>query len=200
MRHLIPVFAAFAALAAPAAFAAPAAPAPAPASAAATYTFGAGSVVTYDLVHKMHAVKGTTNALEGKAAVADGKLVTPLTFKVPLRTFVSGNANRDANAYQALSVLRHPLATLDVQRFAETGRTKAGVATKITGTAHGTLTVRGVAKPAAIPLEAVVAPDALTVDARFPVSLTAHGIPRPALMFVPVEDAVDVVVHGVARP
>lgn len=197
MRPLIPTLAALAALTAPAALAAPPAPA---AAATTTYTFGAGSVVTYDLVHRMHAVKGTSSALEGKATLAGGKLVTPLTFKVPLRTFVSGNANRDANAYQALSVLRHPAATLEVQRFAEAGRAAEGAATRIKGTAHGTLTVRGVARPAAIPLEALVAPDSLTVDAKLSVSLTAHGIPRPSLMFIPVEDHVDVTVHGVARP
>lgn len=193
MRRRIFMLAAASGLAgAPQALAAPAA--------AVTYAFGPPSVVTYDLVHRMHTVKGTSSSLTGSVSVAGDRLVTPLTISLPLKTFQSGNANRDANAYLALGVLRHPLATLEVQRFAETGRTRDGATQRIAGTAHGTLTVRGVAKPVAIPLQAALAPDALTVDARFPVSLTAHGIPRPSLMFVPVEDDVTVNVHGVARP
>ena len=165
-----------------------------------TYAFTKATDVTYHMVHPLHQVKATTHTLRGKVTVADGKLVTPLTLTLPLVSFDSGNANRDANALLALEANRFPSAKLTIDRFTERSRTVAGAATELAGDAVGTVTVHGVPKPVTIPLKARVAPDALIVDAEFVVSLSAHGIPRPSLLFKPVEDAVRVVVHGVAAP
>lgn len=163
-----------------------------------TYAFGPDSVVRYTLVHPAHTVRGQTGKLQGTLTLKGGKLQTPVTLKVPVASFDSGNSNRDANAAQALSALRFPYATLAVSQFQEASRVKDGGAERVAGTATGTLTLRGVTKPVSIPLTAAIAPGRVTVSGSFTLSLTAYGVPRPALIFVPVEDTVAVSVEGVA--
>lgn len=176
-----------------------AAPAAAPA-ATTTYAFGKQSVVTYTMVHQLHAFEGTTATLRGKVAIAGGKLVTPLKLTIPVVSFDSGNRNRDANALLALDAGRFPSVALDVAQFTEKGRTGSGAAFEVKGDASGTLKLHGVTRSVTIPLTAKVAPDALVVDAAFEVKLTDYGIERPSLLFKPVEDEVKVTVHGVAAP
>lgn len=173
----------------------------APAVAAPTaYTFGKDTTVTYQVVHPMHKVTGVTHTLVGTIAVEGDRLVTPATLKLPLATFDSGNANRDSNAAFALDAQRHPHAVLVVEAFEEKSRAKAGETTKLTGTAHGKLTLRGVTRPVAVPLTVALSPGALVVEGTFTVLLSHYKVPRPSLLFTPVNDDVTVVVHGVAAP
>lgn len=166
-----------------------------------TYVLGAGTRVEYRLVHPMHKVLGTTDTLEGRVAVKGDKLVTPLKIKLPLMTLDSGNRNRDGNALLTLEVSKFPKAVLEVTRFAETSRTPGpDGAVTVAGQAAGTLKLHGVVRELSFPLKAVAAASGLTVDAEFDVSLTGHGIERPSLLTVPVEDAVHVSVHAVGAP
>lgn len=169
--------------------------APAPAAPAApadgVYRFGPGTEVSYRLVHKLHRVTGRTGALEGELRMQGGKPVLPATLKVPLSTLSSGNANRDANARNALGVLRFPEAELTLRQVFLGGAE---------GRAEGTLALRGEARPLAFPFSLAPEGPGYRLKAAFPVSLTAYGIPRPALVFVPVEDEVEVSVDALALP
>lgn len=155
-----------------------------------TYRFGPGSEVRYRVVHKLHAVNGRTGALEGALKLEKGRPVLPLTLTVPLATLSSGNANRDANARAALGVLRFPEAELTLTRVTWTGGP--------TGTASGQLALRGERRAVEFPFRLQPEGAGYRLQAEFPVSLTAYGIPRPSLMFVPVEDEVSVSVSGLA--
>lgn len=163
-----------------------------------SYAFGPSSTITYKLVHPMHRVTGVSHALDGRVELANDKLVTPLTLKLPVTTFKSGNANRDNNAAFALGAGPHPFALLEVTRFSETQRSAVPGGQKVAGTATGRLTLRGVSRNVELPLEATLDAAGLTVDAAFAVKLTDYQIERPSLMFVPVEDSVQIVVHAVA--
>ncbi len=181
-------------------FAAPAGHA-APAQLPDTFDFGSASAVSYHLVHALHQVTGVSHALRGRVTLAGDRLATPMTLRLPLVSFESGNANRDANAAATLDVGRFPAAVLEVRRFTETSRTALpGGAFAIVGEAVGQLGLHGVIRPVSVPLRARVAPEGVTVDATFEVSLTAYQIPRPSLLFKPVDDVVKVSVHGVAAP
>ena len=67
----------------------------------------------------------------------------------------------------------------------------------IAGTATGRLGLHGLTHAVSIPLTGVVTASTRTVDGEFTVLLTDYGIPRPSLMFKPIEDEVRVTVHGV---
>lgn len=173
-----------------------AAPVPTPAG---TFAFGTGSLVKYTVTHKMHTVHGQASRLEGQVKLGAGGLVTPLRVTLALTDFRSGNRNRDANALAALDALRHPDAVLAITGYTPTSQATTGQVWNSTGTASGTLTLRGLTKPVRVPVSAAVTGDTLTLDAAFTVKLADHAIPAPALLFVPVEDAVPVQVHGVAQ-
>jgi polyisoprenoid-binding protein YceI len=182
----------------------PAAPRP-PASAAdapVAYTFSAASKVRYTLVHRMHTVVGTSGKLDGTVSVAGGDVAVPFTVRVPLASFSSGNASRDANALQALGALRFPAAVLVVERLDHDWKTykpgTVGGRLDFKGTAHGTLALHGVTRPVAIPVTGWAMPLDAFVGAKFAVSLAEYGIPAPKLLFIPVEDRVEVEVEGVA--
>jgi polyisoprenoid-binding protein YceI len=171
----------------------------APAAAAPTaYEFGTGSEVDYFVVHPMHHVKGVTHTVRGKVLVENDHLVTPLALEIPLVSFKSGNANRDANAYNTLGVSAFPSVKLNVTKFTETGRTVRGKAIHLTGKATGALTLHGITRTVEVPIDATIDGKSLTVDAAFSVLLTTYGIERPALLFKPVEDEVKVTVHAEA--
>ncbi|MDB5097157.1 MAG: hypothetical protein JWM80_1578 [Cyanobacteria bacterium RYN_339] len=170
-----------------------------PASAAPTaYEFGTGSEVDYFVVHPMHHTKGVTHSLKGKVLLEKDQLLTPLALELPLVSFRSGNANRDANAVNVLGAAITPSAKLAIAHFTETGRTARGKAIHITGKATGTLTLHGVTRNVELPIDATIDGPTLTVDSAFSVFLTAYKIERPALLFKPIEDEVKVTVHGVA--
>ena len=173
---------------------------PAVAADTVTYGFGAGSEITYYVVHPMHHVKGVSKALKGKVTLSADKLSLPLTFSLPLTSFSSGNANRDNNAAFALDVTRYPTATLTVTKFTETKRSVAGKVATVAGTASGRLGLHGLTHPVTIPLTGTIAADGLTVDGEMTIKLTDYGVARPALLGMPIEDDVRVTVHGVAKP
>lgn len=166
-----------------------------------SYDLGAGTRVEYRLVHPMHKVLGASGRLEGRVAVKGDRLATPLKIKLPLLTLDSGNKNRDGNALLALEANKFPKAVLEVTRFDEKARTAgADGAVTVSGLAAGTLKLHGVSRDVSFPLKAVASAAGLTVDAEFDVSLMGHGVERPSLLTVPVEDAVHVTVHAVGAP
>lgn len=171
----------------------------APAAPSGSYTFGTGTEVRYLVVHRMHQVHAKSGTLEGSVKLEAGKLALPLQLTLPLITFKSGNRNRDDNALAALDAGRFPKAILSVAHFTQGASGFAGDRWTSAGTAEGSLSVRGVAKPVKLPIQASLVGDTLTVDAAFTVKLSDHAIPAPALLFVPVKDDVAVEVHGVAK-
>lgn len=194
-----PITTALAGIALLSALTAPALAAAAPATTT-TYVFTPETEVDYFVEHPMHHVKGVTHALAGDVAVTNDKLVTPVTIKLPLLTFNSGNGNRDNNAALILDVARFPAAAVDVQKFVETGRTKENGVTKLTGTAHGNLSLHGITRPVEVPLTVTVGANQLIVDGTLTVKLSEYKIERPSLLFTPINDDVKVAIHGVAAP
>ncbi|HET6923440.1 MAG TPA: YceI family protein, partial [Anaeromyxobacteraceae bacterium] len=67
----------------------------------------AKSVVRYHIVHKFHDVTGASSTAEGKAALQpDGKVLAMV--RVPMRSFDSGERNRDADMLGVVEADRFP--------------------------------------------------------------------------------------------
>lgn len=165
---------------------------------AAHYDLGKASEVVYHVVHPFHHVRATSHDLSGHLSLVDGHLVTPVVLTLPLITFDSGNASRDSNAALALDIAKFSHATLAVAQITESTRVRDKADLRITATATGKLTLHGINKTVTLPLQAVVSPTTLTVDAAFSVWLSDYQIPRPSLLFRPVDDEVKIEVHAVA--
>lgn len=156
----------------------------APAGALASSSWAGDGPVEYVLVHKFHEVVGKCGRAEGRALADDQGLRVMARAKVAC--FDSGNTNRDTNAMQTVDAAHHPLVV--VKGLAAHGLLpEPGQTVKVPLDAE--VELKGVSYPQTIEVT-LERKDAKTLVASFdfPVSLTRHGIERPSLLFVPVDD------------
>lgn len=147
----------------------------------------AGSTVRFHLEHKLHKVDGRSSAIEGKAVVApDGKVMAMV--RIPVSSFDTGDANRDSHMRETLDVARFPHVVLKgVTSLTMPVAHGKPVETRL----HGELDFHGVKQPLDVPVQISFAADGSAVArAKFPVSLDAHRIERPSLLFVKVDDQI----------
>jgi hypothetical protein len=168
-----------------AAVAAPALPADAPR----TYSVAEGSTLSYRLVHKLHEVEGRSKAVEGKARwLPDGTVQVMVRARVD--SFDSGNSNRDAHLQEVTEAARLPWVIL---KAVAAGIRVDALPAEIEVPLRGLLEFHGIPREVAVTARVrLPSADRAEVVASFPVSLTAHGVERPALLFVPVDDRIDV--------
>jgi polyisoprenoid-binding protein YceI len=148
------------------------------------------STLRYHVVHKLHRVEGTSRRVEGKAVVqADGQVLAMV--RVPVATFDSGDGNRDAHAQEVLDPAKFPFVVFKGRSQLPTGvlPASAGVET-LPLRLEGELELHGVKRPLAVEVTLSLRPDGTARAAgSFDVSLDAHRIERPSLLFVKIEDA-----------
>jgi polyisoprenoid-binding protein YceI len=139
------------------------------------------SSVTYRLVHPLHKVEATSKdvhyRLELDPATREIKAVSAV---VDVTTFDSGNSNRDSHAMEVIDAISFPEAS-----FTGTGVTQTGDSLTITGR----LTFHGVTKEVVIKASVEWSGNSLLVRGEFVVSLIGFNIERPALLMIPVQDA-----------
>lgn len=154
-----------------------------------TFAVTGDSSLSYRLEHPLHAVDGRSRSVEGRARwLPDGRV--QVTIRARVDSFDSGNSNRDAHMLEVMDAAARPWVTL--KAVAEGVRVDAWPAERVVRL-RGELDLRGVARP--LELDAKVrfaSPDRIEVEAGFPVSLTAHRIERPRLLFMAVADRLDV--------
>jgi polyisoprenoid-binding protein YceI len=168
------------------------------AASATTFTVDpSASVVRFHLHHKMHPVDGRSSQIEGKAVLGDDGKVMAMV-RVPAASFDTGDGNRDSHMREALESAKYPFVVYK------------GVTTLVQPAAHGKpvdaklegeLDFHGVKRPLSIPAQLSFEPDgAVVVRAKFPVSLEAHRIERPSLLFVKVDDDVQLDIELRLKP
>jgi polyisoprenoid-binding protein YceI len=128
-------------------------------------------------------IEGTASGLQ--LSEADGKL----KLTSPTTEFHTGIGLRDRHLRDHLETEQHPLATLVVDRT-KVSFPEGSDTTK--GTAPGTLTLHGVAKPVQIGYRIQRAGSGYHVEGSFDVSILEHGIKKPCYLGVCVGDVVKV--------
>ncbi len=149
---------------------------------------GKASRFTYTLVHKMHTVKGTSASAEGKlVCLADG--TGQVMIRIPVDSFDTGNSNRDAHAAEVLEPGRFPYVVF--KGVVHGLQRPVGFPAPLAGTAEGVLDFHGVKVPTKVPFSIKLeSGDKARGTAHFEVSLDAHQVERPSLLFVKVDDKV----------
>jgi polyisoprenoid-binding protein YceI len=145
----------------------------------------AASAVHFRIVHKLHHVEGESKQIEAKAAVQENGRVIAMV-RVPASSFRSGDGNRDSHMLEVLDADRFPYVVF--KGTAQLGAEGLPPDGKLS--LDGELDFHGVKRPMTVPL--VVEPaagGALHARGDFDVSLDAHKVDRPSLLFVKVEDA-----------
>jgi len=164
----------------------------APSDGALTFDAAAGSTLSYRLVHEFHTVTGVSRAVEARARLhPDGTL--QVMVRVPVESFDSGNSNRDAHMREAVEAAAHPFV---VFRGVAADAWPASVPGDLAVPLRGELTFKGLTRPLSptVHVRFETGRRAL-VEGSFPVSLEAFGVERPSLLFVKVEDRIEIGLH-----
>jgi polyisoprenoid-binding protein YceI len=145
----------------------------------------AASTVRYALVHKLHAVDGQSSQIEARTLVQpEGKVLVMV--RLPVTSFRTGDANRDEHMLEVLEAGKYPFVVFKgVARIGADGALPAGPLE-----VRGEVEFHGVSRPVTVPVTIDEAPDGgLRVHGTFEVSLDAHHVERPSLLFVKVDDS-----------
>jgi hypothetical protein len=148
------------------------------------------STITYRVVHKMHKVDGTSHQLEGKVRLLpDGKVQAML--RVPAASFDSGNVNRDAHMKEAVDAARYP--TVELKAMGEGVSPASSYPATVDKTLKAQLSFHGIQQLIDVPVK-LTFESATRVRAKtgFQVSLDAFKVERPSLMFIKVDDALEI--------
>ena len=142
----------------------------------------AESNLSYKVIHKFHEVNGKTSSLEGRALIekeSEGRVMV----RAQVSSFDSGNANRDAHMKEVVEA--HKFSHVVVK----------GMITPVEDkTVHisGTLDFHGVTQPIEMNLPLEKIGEKWKLHLSFPVSLTQFKIERPSLLFVKVNDQIQI--------
>jgi polyisoprenoid-binding protein YceI len=156
----------------------------------------AKSVIQFHLDHALHHVDGEVRAIEAKAIVEDGQVRAMA--RIPVARMQTGDANRDANMRAVLESDRYPYVVLRAtSAVALPSSYPASLPLQVTGE----LDLHGVKQTVEVPLQlAFDQGGEAHLTGSFDVSLEAHHIERPALLFKKVDDACKVKVDLLLRP
>ncbi len=144
----------------------------------------AASTIRYTVVHKLHRVEGVTHEMEARAVVKDDGSVLVMV-RVPMASFRSGDGNRDEHMVEAVDAGKFPFVVL--KGIVHLGPAREAPASPVT--LDGGVALHGVATPVKVPTTLTVERDgAVRARGAFDVSLDAHGVQRPSLLFVKIDD------------
>jgi len=145
----------------------------------------AASSIKFHVEHKLHTVEGTSRAAEGKALLdADGAV--RVMVRVPVQSFDSGDANRDSHMLETLEAGRFPQVV-----FKGVGTLKGAApgGKPVELSLRGELEFHGVKRAVEVPVTVELGQDgSVRVRGTLTVSLDAHGVERPSLLLVKLED------------
>jgi polyisoprenoid-binding protein YceI len=141
--------------------------------------------VSYEVNHVLHQAVGRTTAVTGNVRCEEQACTFDLT--VPVSSFDSGDAERDHNMLATVHAAQFPLAEVRGSgRLVEGGE----------AVVEGSISLAGASAPLA-PTRFRVTRGwwSLRVEGSFELSLRALAIERPALLGVPIADAVRIYVE-----
>lgn len=146
------------------------------------------SSITYRINHTLHHIEATSKDGWFRVELDPSKKeIKSVTAQVDVMTFDSGNSNRDSHAMEVVESIKYPDVT-----FASTSVTQTGDSISVTGK----LTFHGVTKDIVMTGGVKWAQNKLDVQGSFEVSITGFKIERPALLMIPVDDALKFSLHA----
>ena len=155
------------------------------------------SSITYHLVHKLHKFDAVSRAVEGKARLLPGGQAQVMV-RAAVESFDSGNTNRDEHMKETVEAARFP--TVELKALAEGVALPATFPSKLEKKFKAQITFHGVQQVFDIPVTVeFVSANEARATASFALSLESFKIDRPSLMFVKIDDAMQLDVKIVFR-
>ena len=149
------------------------------------------STLTYHVSHPLHQVEGVSHAAKGKGVCHAGEC--DFLIAVPIRSFDSGDSNRDLHTLQVARGGEFPMVT---------------VRTRLPEEAEGSATIRAdleiqfagqTATYKQVPFQQVTQGDKVHISGTIPTTLTDFKIDPPSLLALPVKNDIPVRVDMIWR-
>lgn len=142
------------------------------------------STITYHISHPLHDADGTTHAARGKGICDSGQC--NFLIAAPVKTFDSGNSNRDLHMLQIVRGGQYPLV---VARFTLPESSLAS------GTLHADLEVQFAGQTAdykQVPFKRLAKGNEIEVTGTIPLKASDFKIKRPELLGMPISNDVPI--------
>lgn len=150
------------------------------------------STLTYHVSHPLHQTDGVSHAARGKGICHDGQC--DFLMAVPVKTFDSGDSNRDLHMVQVTRGAEFPMVT---------------VRTRLPESASGSATVRAdleiqfagqIAHYKQVPFQLTIEASKINVSGTIPTTLADFKIDPPTLLAMPVKNEIPVRVEMTWHP
>ena len=150
------------------------------------------STVAYHVSHPLHETDGVSHAARGKAICREG--ACDVLVAAPVKSFDSGDSNRDLHMLQVVSGAQFPLVSVRL-RVPESARDGSAVRCDLEIDLAG-----HTAAYHQVPFTLVHEGTRMRISATIPAKLSDFKIPPPSLLTVPVKDDMPVRVDTVWGP
>src|ERR1700719_3587403 len=150
------------------------------------------STLTYHVSHPLHQSEGVSHAARGKGICHDGQC--DFLIAVPVKTFDSGDSNRDLHMIQVTRGAEFPMVTV---------RTRLPESASASSTIHADLEVQfagQTAKYKQVPFEQVTQGNEARISGTIPATLSDFKIDPPSLLAIPVKNEIPVRVDMTWHP
>ena len=150
------------------------------------------STLTYHVSHPLHSADGVSHAARGKGVCHDGQC--DFLIAVPVKSFDSGDSNRDLHMLQVTRGAQFPMVTV---------RTRLPEADSTSTTIRGDLEIQFAGQTAQykqVPFQLVTQGNETRISGTIPASLSDFKIEPPTLLTMPVKNEIPVRVDMTWRP
>ena len=142
------------------------------------------STLTYHVSHPLHQIDGVSHAARGKGVCHAGQC--DLLIAVPVKSFDSGDSNRDLHTLQVARGGQSPMVTV---------RTRLSEDAPGSTTIHADLEVQfagQTAKYSQVPFQQVTQGNETRISGTIPAMLTDFKIDPPSLLMMPVKNEIPI--------
>ncbi len=150
------------------------------------------STLTYHVSHPLHQSEGVSHAARGKGVCHAGQC--DFLIAVTVKSFDSGDSNRDLHMIQVTRGAQYPLVTV---------RTRLPEAASTSATVHADLEIQ-FAGPSAqykqVPFQLVTQGNEIRISGTIPATLTDFKIEPPTLLTMPVKNEIPIRVEMTWHP
>jgi hypothetical protein len=150
------------------------------------------STLTYHVSHPLHQTEGVSHGARGKGVCHGGQC--DFLIAVPVKSFDSGDSNRDLHMVQASRGAQFPLVTV---------RTRLPEAASASATIHADLEIQFAGQTAEynqLPFQMEKQGDDIRIIGTIPARLSDFKIDPPSLLTFPVKNEIPVRVEMTWRP
>lgn len=145
------------------------------------------STLTYHVTHPLHHVEGVSHAARGKGLCEKGEC--SFLVAAPVKSFASGDTNRDLHMLQITRGGKYPMVIVRAQLSASALQAK---------TLHANLVIQFAGKTThfqQVLFHLVHHGNEFRLTGTIPTTLTDFKIPAPELLFVPIRNQISVSVN-----